>query len=90
MSLSSAERDPFRVTTLPTLADYLEHVAPPEHRAALWAWVASLSPAQRRSAHVVDLEFAPGPQGYVGEEWVPTAEHPSFSVWVVKRCPWLR
>ena len=70
---------------LPRLGEYLTRVAPPQIRSALWAWASTIPVQDRRRARVVNLHFPPGPDGFVGDEWVPVAEHPEWSIWVVQR-----
>ena len=70
---------------LPALGEYLMRVAPHEKRQRLWAWATTVPVATRKGSHVLDLRFPPGPDGYVGDEWVPVAEHPEWSIWIVRR-----
>lgn len=68
---------------LPHLSEYLTAIAPAEIRQELWTWVTSV-PA-REKAHVLDLRFPPGPDGFVGDDWEPVAEHPGWSIWLVRK-----
>jgi len=83
--MMSAQPESATNAVLPTLSDYLTAIAPVQHRQALWRWAAGVPAARRRGARVVDLTFDPGPQRFVGEEWVPVAGHPRWAIWIVRR-----
>ncbi len=68
---------------LPYIGDWLQAL-PEDRREVMWCWVSSISETVRRGCRVVDLE-AWELDGFLGEEWVPVAEHPEQSVWVVRR-----
>jgi hypothetical protein len=64
------------------VGSYLETAGP-----WAWSWLATVPWWMRRRARVVDLELHPAPGEFLGEEWVPVAEHPERPVYVVRRCP---
>lgn len=70
---------------LPHLGEYLTRISPMKIRQELWSWVSSIPVRDRRKARVVDLHFPPGPDGFLGDEWEPVAEHPEWSIWIVRR-----
>jgi hypothetical protein len=79
--------EPAQRAALPRLGEYLESVLESERKREIWAWLARLTPRCRRRTFVLDLAFDPGPNGFVGDEWVPVAEHSQHSIWLVKRDP---
>ena len=74
---------PMHRARLPLLTDWLQAL-PANRRVEMWPWVSSLPRSARHRRRVVDWENGKL-DGYLGEEWVPVAEHPEQAVWIVRR-----